>query len=142
MAYFISLVQREYGGLSTDETFGLGSCLLAHVTGLDCWPRLLAHSFGTECCVLAQVLCLGFCPRLLTHVIVNGENSMFLVQFLAFLAKVIGLGSKLWLLAQFQWISLAHIVGPGYWPGLLARLLVHAVDPCYWQRPQILHQFF
>ena len=44
----------------------------------------------------------------------------------SFLAKVIGLGSRLWLLAQFQWICLANIVGPGYWPGLLAQ----AVGPC------------
>ena len=77
MAYFISFVQREYGGLSKDESFGLGSCLLAHLTGLDCWSRLLAHSLSTECCVLAQVPCLGSCPRLLTHV--NGESPRFLV---------------------------------------------------------------
>ena len=51
-----------------------------------------------------------------------------------FLAQVIGLGSRLWLLAQFQWIwlaqafshvtdvgcwsmSLTHVIGEGSWPG-------------------------
>ena len=44
----------------------------------------------------------------------------------SFLANSIDLGSRLWLLAQFQWIWLANIVGSGYWPGLLAQ----AVGPC------------
>ena len=44
----------------------------------------------------------------------------------SFLTMVIGLGSRLRLLAQFQWIWLAHIVGSGYWPWLLAQ----AVGPC------------
>ena len=44
----------------------------------------------------------------------------------SFLAKVIGLGSRLWLFAQFQWIWPANIVGSEYWPGLLAQ----AVGPC------------
>ena len=63
----------------------------------------------------------------------------------SFLAKVIGLGSRLWLYAQFQWIWLASFNGYG-WQILLAqgtglgcwpRLLVHVVDPCYWRRPQV-----
>ena len=42
---------------------------LVHVTGLECWPRLLAHSFDTNCWALVQVLCLGSCPRLLSKVV-------------------------------------------------------------------------
>ena len=40
----------------------------------------------------------------------------------SFLARVIGLGSRLWLLA--------HIVGSGYWPWLLPMLLAKA--PGFW----------
>ena len=116
-------MQREYGELSTDESFGLGSCFLAHFTGLDCWSRLLAHSLSTECCVLpwffAWVLVPGCWPMSMAKV--PGSWS-------SFLARVIGLGSRLWLLAQFQWIWLAHIVGSGYWRWLLAQ----AVGPCRW----------
>ena len=89
---------------------GLGSSLLTHVTGLDCWPMLLAHSFGTVC--WPRFFAWGSYPRLLTYV--NGESPRFLVQFL-------GPGySRFLLLALFQWILLAHVVGPGLWPRLLA----------------------
>ena len=52
----------------------------------------------------------------------------------SFLAKVIGLGSMLWLLAQFQWIWLANIVDSGYWPGLLTHIIGEG--------PRFLDRFF
>ena len=58
------------------------------------------------------------------------------------LAKVIGLGSRLWLLAPFQWIWLANIVGSGYWPGLLPQAVAQVVDPCYWRMPKVFGPVF